>query len=295
MMKKIKISIARLAGLVGLVFLASPMPMTAKDKLFTLEDLNFGGTNYSNMQPKNMWLTWWGDQLIQTDVEECYSIDIKTGEKTRLFTLEEINQWAGSDDVKYVRHLMNASFPYPDKPLVQVGNRKAVILVDFKQKKIIWQDSIAGQTANDWNAVSKATAYVDNHQLFVVDADEQKHQLSTDGSREIVYGQSVHRNEFGINKGTFWSPDGQRLAFYRMDQSMVTDYPQVDIFPRSATYEPDKYPMAGMTSHKVTVGVYDVATNKTVYLKAGDPTDRYFTNIAWSPDSKTIYMFELNR
>ena len=295
MMKKIKISIARLAGLVGLVFLASPMPMTAQDKLFTLEDLNFGGTNYSNMQPKNMWLTWWGDQLIQTDVEECYSIDIKTGEKTRLFTLEEINQWAGSDDVKYVRHLMNASFPYPDKPLVQVGNRKAVILVDFKQKKIIWQDSIAGQTANDWNAVSKATAYVDNHQLFVVDADEQKHQLSTDGSREIVYGQSVHRNEFGINKGTFWSPDGQRLAFYRMDQSMVTDYPQVDIFPRSATYEPDKYPMAGLTSHKVTVGVYDVATNKTVYLKAGDPTDRYFTNIAWSPDSKTIYMFELNR
>ena len=89
MMKKIKISIARLAGLVGLVFLASPMPMTAQDKLFTLEDLNFGGTNYSNMQPKNMWLTWWGDQLIQTDVEECYSIDIKTGEKTRLFTLEE--------------------------------------------------------------------------------------------------------------------------------------------------------------------------------------------------------------
>ena len=295
MMKKIKISIARLAGLVGLVFLASPMPMTAQDKLFTLEDLNFGGTNYSNMQPKNMWLTWWGDQLIQTDVEECYSIDIKTGEKTRLFTLEEINQWAGSDDVKYVRHLMNASFPYPDKPLVQVGNRKAVILVDFKQKKIIWQDSIAGQTANDWNAVSKATAYVDNHQLFVVDADEQKHQLSTDGSREIVYGQSVHRNEFGINKGTFWSPDGQRLAFYRMDQSMVTDYPQVDIFPRSATYEPDKYPMAGMTSHKVTVGVYDLQTDKTIYLKAGDPTDRYFTNIAWSPDSKTIYMFELNR
>ena len=291
MMKKIK----NLAGLALLVLLASSTTMTAQDKFFTLEDLNFGGTNYGNMQPKNMWLTWWGDQLIQTDVEECYVINTKNGEKTKLFTLEDINQWAESDDVKFVRHLMNASFPYPDKPIVQVGNRKAVILVDFKQKKIIWQDSIAGQTANDWNAVSKATAYVDNHQLYVVDANEQKHQLSTDGSREIVYGQSVHRNEFGIEKGTFWSPDGQRLAFYRMDQSMVTDYPQVDIFPRSATYEPDKYPMAGMTSHKVTVGVYDLQTDKTIYLKAGDPTDRYFTNIAWSPDSKTIYMFELNR
>jgi dipeptidyl-peptidase-4 len=269
--------------------------MTAQDKLFTLEDLNFGGTNYHSLQPKNMWLTWWGDQLIQTDVEECYTIDAKTGNKTRLFTLEDINKWAGSDDDKYVRHLMNATFPYPDKPLVQVGNRKAVILVDFKQKKVVWQDSIAGQTANDWSAASKATAYVDDHQLYVVDANEQKHQLSTDGSREIVYGQSVHRNEFGIEKGTFWSPDGQRLAFYRMDQSMVTDYPQVDIFPREATYEPDKYPMAGMTSHQVTVGVYDLQTDRTIYLQAGDPTDRYFTNISWSPDSRTVYMFELNR
>ena len=277
------------------ILITLSLSMTAQEKLFTLEDLNFGGTNYGNMQPKNMWLTWWGDQLIQTDVEKCYTIDAKTGKKARLFTLEDINQWAGSDDVRYVRHLMNASFPYPDKPIVQVGNRKAVILVDFKQKKIIWQDSIAGQTANDWNAISKATAYVDNHQLFIVDANEQKHQLSTDGSREIVYGQSVHRNEFGIEKGTFWSPDGQKLAFYRMDQSMVTDYPQVDIFPRSATYEPDKYPMAGMTSHKVTVGIYDLQTDKTIYLQAGDPTDRYFTNIAWDPDNKTIYIFELNR
>ena len=289
------IRLVRLARLVILVTLAAPTTMTAQNKLFTLEDLNFGGTNYGNMQPKNLWLTWWGDQLIQTDVEECYTIDVKTGKKAKLFTLDDINKWAESDDVKYVRHLMNAKFPYPDKTIVQVGNRKAVILVDFKQQKIVWQDSIAGQTANDWCPASKATAYVEGHQLFVVDANEQKHQLSTDGSREIVYGQSVHRNEFGIEKGTFWSPDGQRLAFYRMDQSMVTDYPQVDIFPRNASYEPDKYPMAGMTSHKVTVGVYDLQNDKTVYLQTGDPTDRYFTNISWGPDCKTIYMFELNR
>ena len=289
------IRLVRLAILVILVTLAAPTTMTAQNKLFTLEDLNFGGTNYGNMQPKNLWLTWWGDQLIQTDVEECYTIDVKTGKKAKLFTLDDINKWAESDDVKYVRHLMNAKFPYPDKTIVQVGNRKAVILVDFKQQKIVWQDSIAGQTANDWCPASKATAYVEEHQLFVVDANEQKHQLSTDGSREIVYGQSVHRNEFGIEKGTFWSPDGQRLAFYRMDQSMVTDYPQVDIFPRNASYEPDKYPMAGMTSHKVTVGVYDLQNDKTIYLQTGDPTDRYFTNISWGPDCKTIYMFELKR
>ncbi|MBR4041208.1 MAG: DPP IV N-terminal domain-containing protein, partial [Bacteroidaceae bacterium] len=138
--------------------------------------------------------------------------------------------------------------------------------------------------------------YVDGDQLYFRPADGGKDiQLTTDGSREIVYGRSVHRDEFGIHSGLFWSPDGMRLAFYRMDQSMVTDYPQVNLFPRIATHEPDKYPMAGETSHEVTVGVYDVATGKTLYLKAGDPKDRYFTNVAWSPDSKTIYMLELNR
>ena len=269
--------------------------MSAQDKLFTLEDLNFGGKNYANLRAKNMWLTWWGEKLIQTDVEECFTIDTKTGKKRLLFTLEDINKWAGSNEDTHVRHLINARFPYPDKPIVALGNRKAFILLDFEAKTIVWQDSISGQEANDWNSESRATAYVENHQLYVADGEGKKRQLSSDGSREIVYGQSVHRNEFGIRKGTFWSPKGNRLAFYRMDQSMVTDYPQVDIFPRSASYEPDKYPMAGMTSHKVTVGVYDIKSDKTIYLQAGNPIDRYFTNITWSPDESTVYMFELNR
>ena len=289
------------------LLMTATLSMSAQDKLFTLEDLNFGGNNYRNMQPENMWLAWWGDKLVQTDTEYCSLVDVKTGKKKQLFTVQEINQWAKSEEDanRHVYHLSSATFPYPDQPLVAVAGRKSFLLLNFKTHQIVWQDSISKKQARDWNKVSKATAYVDNNQLYVVDGDGKKHQLSTDGSREIVYGQSVHRNEFGINKGTFWSPNGQRLAFYRMDQSMVTDYPQVDIFPREATYEPDKYPMAGMTSHVVTVGIYDLNTNKTVYLKTpkgsvcGDSVETstpvYFTNISWSPDGKTIYMFELNR
>ena len=274
------------------------LPMSAQQKLFTLEDLNFGGRNYHSLRPQNIFLTWWGDQLVQTDVEECNLIDTKTGEKTLLFTLDDINKWTGSED-EQVRHLTNATFPYPDKPIVVLGNRYSFVLLDFEQKQIVWK----GQELNDWNPKSRATAYVNNQQLYVVDSEGNKHQLTTDGSREIVYGQSVHRDEFGIEKGLFWSPDGQRLAFYRMDQSMVTDYPQVNIDPREAEMEPDKYPMAGMNTHKVTVGVFDLNTQKTIYLKtpAVDVEATalqqtcYFTNIAWSPDAKTIYMFELNR
>ncbi len=139
-----------------LLFTAMTLPMSAQ-KLFTLEDLNFGGTNFHNLRPENIFLTWWGDQLIQTDVEECYTIDTKTGKKTLLFTLDDINKWAGSDDDHYVRQLTNATFPYPNEKLVMLGFKKSVILLDFGKKKIVWQDSISGQTAYDWNKTSRAT------------------------------------------------------------------------------------------------------------------------------------------
>lgn len=274
--------------------LLTPMMMQAQDKkLFTLEDLNFGGTNYRNMRPESRFTEWWGDELIHLDVEEVSIINKVKGDEKSLFTLFDINQWAGLTGADMLRSVLNVEFPYADKPYVLVNNGKKRMLVDFKAKKLVWSQENDGSL--EWNAASKADAYLDGGNLFVRTADGKTTQLSTDGSREIVYGQSVHRNEFGIEKGTFWSEDGRKLAFYRMDQSMVADYPQVDLFQREAEHAPDKYPMAGMTSHKVTIGVYDIDSQKTIYLSAGDPTDRYFTNIQWSPDGKSIYLFELNR
>ncbi len=271
------------------------LPIMAQ-KEFTLEDLNYGGTRYYQMVPENRYTTWWGDKLIHTEVDYCAEVNKQTAQEQTLFTLDDVNQWIGTSDSVRVHHFYEASFPYSDQPLVLVSTGKENLLVNWKQHKVVWHTpSKVSYQAEKWNSSSRGTAFVDDNQLFVRDAAGKVHQLSTDGSRSIVYGQSVHRDEFGISEGLFWSPKGQRLAFYRMDQSMVADYPQVDIFQREATYEPDKYPMAGETSHKVTVGVYDLRTNDTIWLKAGDPTNRYFTNIAWSPDENFIYMFELNR
>lgn len=267
--------------------------MNAQLKQFTLEDLNFGGNNYYNMSPKNMYLTWWGDILMYQDAEEAGTLDVKTGAKKAVLTIGEVNAALGGDDK--MRSAMNVTFPYPGKTLALLKNGKQRILYDWTKKSVEWRQDCAGESFSNWDSTSRAVAFVKDNQLAVTGADGKTDVLTADGSRDIVYGQAVHRNEFGIMDGTFWSPDGSRLAFYRMDQSMVTDYPQVNTFARTAELEPDKYPMAGMTSHKVTVGVYDMNTGKTVWLAAGDPTDRYFTNIAWAPDSKTVYMQELNR
>lgn len=289
-------NIAALAklGLFSLLMMITTTAVNAQ-KQFTLEDLNFGGNNYHNMVPKNRYLTWWGDQLVRRNTDECSLVNKQNGKETVMFTVDDINKWAGTDDSTKIRHLFYASFPYPNKSLVLITGKKERMLIDFKSKKVVWRQNCEGENFAEWNAASKAVAFVKDDNLFVTNGEGKTTQLTTDGSREIVYGQSVHRDEFGIYKGTFWSPDGQSLAFYRMDQSMVADYPLVNIDTRIATETPIKYPMAGETSHKVTVGVYNLKTGKTIYLKAGDPTDRYFTNIAWSPDCKKVYMIELNR
>jgi len=138
------------------------------------------------------------------------------------------------------------------------------------------------------------TAFVRDNNLYIL-KDGKETAVSTDGSYELVYGRSVHREEFGIEKGTFWSPKGNLLAFYRMDQVDVTDYPIIDWTQKPAKNKNIKYPMAGNKSHYVTVGVYNAATGATVYLKTEGPKEQYLTNIAWAPDEKHVYIAVLNR
>ena len=215
------------------------------------------------------------------------------------FTLEELN-FGGKNASKFTPERWQLR--WEDGKLVDAATKPANV-IDPKTGKTIEGETVdldANKRTKhegelEFCKASGAVAFLKDNNLWVAEADGKEHQLSFDGSREIVYGQSVHREEFGIYKGTFWSPDGQQLAFYRMDQSMVADYPQVNTFEREATLAPDKYPMAGMTSHKVTVGIFSLQTGKTIYLDLGDPTDRYFTNICWSPDGKILYLYELNR
>lgn len=111
----------------------------------------------------------------------------------------------------------------------------------------------------------------------------------------IVYGKSVHREEFGIYKGTFWSPSGRYLAFYRMDERDVTQYPIYVLDSMPAQVRNIRYPFSGSKSHHVTLGVFDTQNAKTVYLQTGEPAEQYLTNIAWTPDDKYILIAVVNR
>ena len=274
--------------------------MAQQTKQFTLDELMWGGSSYWQLQPKNLYANFWGDRLVELDVEEVKTLTDEKGKKVKqpqvLFTLDEVN--AALDTAKWGKcySLMTQSFPSGKETQCVLTTPEARFLYDWKTKKVVWtQAQPKGTQALKAAGTTRHLAYVKDWNLFVQRADGKTLQVSTDGTRELQYGLSVHRDEFGIHEGLFWSPKGNLLAFYRMDQTMVSDFPLVDIDHRVAQLAPEKYPMAGMASHKVTVGIYNPATEQTVYLQAGDPTDRYFTNIAWSPDERTVYLIELPR
>ncbi len=286
----------------------------AQKKQFTLDDLIPGGSSYyRSSYPENKHFTWWGDICVELGVDECRTIDCETGVSETFVTTERLNAFLQANGRRPIASLLNAEFPFSSYPYIFVQAGNEYTLVNFNTNKIVWKSDIDPKATNiDRIFQRMSTAYILNNNIFVENSEHKTQQVTTDGSADIVYGQSVHRNEFGIEKGLFWSPLGNRLAFYRMDQSMVSKFPQVNITPyddsqcyegkdsteissRCATVEPDAYPMAGETSHKVDIGIFCPQDGSTIYLDLGDTTDRYFTNITWSPDESKIYLIEVNR
>ncbi|UKN01338.1 S9 family peptidase [Paracrocinitomix mangrovi] len=137
-------------------------------------------------------------------------------------------------------------------------------------------------------------AYTIDNNLYVQTPKNEQLQV-TNLDKSIVSGQAIARSEFGITNGIFWSNSGKYLAFYQKDESEVADYPLLDITTRTGSLNSIKYPMAGTSSEKSAVGIYNVENGKTVYIKPKGNADDYLTNVGWGPNDKFVYIAELNR
>lgn len=137
-------------------------------------------------------------------------------------------------------------------------------------------------------------AYTIDNNLWLVTKDKQTKQITNDKDKNILNGHSVHREEFGIENGIFFSPNGNYLAFYHMDQTMVKDYPIIR-WNDEAKADLIKYPMAGGVSHHVMLYVYNITTGETVTMQTEGPKDQYLTCVTWGPEENLIYIAILNR
>jgi dipeptidyl-peptidase 4 len=212
-----------------------------------------------------------------------------------LVSLSQLNSALTGASEKQVK-----SFPFirwKNNDQFTFESEKKLMLYDLKTKKAsaVSSKEFLNQAENkDIADKTDYMAYTIKNNLFVFDGVNQL-IVTNDQNENIVNGHSVHRDEFGITKGTYWSPSGTLLAYYRMDQTMVTDYPIIDWTAKPAANTNIKYPMAGEKSHEVTVGIYSVSSGNTIFIKTGEPKEQYLTNIAWSPDEQHIYIAVLNR
>ena len=241
------------------------------------------------------------DKYLFTDNENPNNLmiqDVNAEKAEVLITLDQVNSYLNQAGLDSIKRLPNLTWIDATKAYYysfdQKNNCVNLNLLDINANNIKKVTSIPSNAENHTITLpSLKVAYTIENNLYF--ADGEKHVQVTDNPENVVAGQSVHRNEFAINGGIFWSPDGNKLAYYNMDESMVTDYPLVDITERVATAKPIKYPMAGMKSHEVKLHVYDVASGNDLMIKTGDPAEQYLTSITWNPDNERVYIGVLNR
>ena len=190
------------------------------------------------------------------------------------------------------------SIKWLDNNHAYIIHNKSVLLGTLSNHKFSWTKLAILPDKADNVTVDKSRqiAYTVDNNLWLLDKEKGYVAVTKESNKDIVNGKSVHREEFGIDKGIFFSPKGNLLAYYRMDQTMVKDYPIIKWDTIPATVDLIKYPMAGGVSHEVTLCVYDPATGNTVTMKTGEKhKDHYLTCVTWSPDEKYIFVAILSR
>lgn len=280
-----------------LLLVVATVPLQAQDKVLTMEDAVINPA----LQPQNLrqlvWVAGTSDfTYIKADNGNQALVrgNATSSKQQDILTLEQLNAAITATGAEKLSSFPALSWRDGSNFLMDVQNR--IIGYDLKSGKARIVMTYAKEAENkELDPTMQRLAYTKGNNLYLSVPGKEDVAITKEENQAIVNGQAAHRSEFGITKGTFWSPTGSKLAFYRMDQTMVTDYPLVDVAPLPAQLNNIKYPMAGGKSHHVTVGVYDVASGKTIFLQTGEPAEQYLTNITWSPDEKHIYIAVLNR
>ena len=271
-----------------LVFLGTTL--NAQDiKHLNIEDAVLG--YYKGLYPEQKSLQWMEetDDYVVIENDAVY-VNYQLERKPAIFTLEELQRsfpemkripypfvWIISDEVAFI--YKNA--------LVQYNYMNNAISNEIKYP--------ANGENTEFNKEANAGAYTIENNLYVAISNDPKIAVTNYENKNIVSGQAIARSEMGIRKGTFWSPEGNYLAYYQKDESRVTEYPLVDITQTPAIINNIKYPMNGMGSEIAKVGVFSMKSQSVIYLDIDTSDEHYLTNLSWSPNENYIFLAEVNR
>ena len=268
----------------------------AQQKLLTVEEATLGRGRQFNPEDK-VGLQWQDNENFTyvKNYAELIQHNIRTGEEKTIITAQDINKTLLENKIPSLKALYAYSWETPTVLKFTTDNYD--VLYDIINKAVTYKQDRDKNAANiHMHSSTRSIAYTIENNIFIKTSAGKIIQITSDEDKGIVNGSNyVHRQEFGINKGIFWSNSGRYMAFYRKDERMVADYPLVDVTKRIAEVKNIKYPMAGETSEEVSLGIYDIVTGKLVFIQPKGHKNDYLTRIAWDPSDKFIYIAELNR
>ncbi len=265
------------------------MQVQAQQKHLNVEDAVLG--YYKGLYPESLRGLQWidgTDQYVYMD-QEGYIIKDATNKVVQTVSLENLKMaFPSTERLPYFNSINTSEIVFQTADAINIFNYKT----NAKTASISFDTSGANE---DFCKENNTIAYTIDNNLYVATTTNPKIAVTHTEDKNIVSGQAIHRFEFGISKGTFWSPKGNYLAFYQKDETHVTDYPIVDINTYPASLTSVKYPMAGQASEQAKIGVYNTKTQQTSYLDIDTTDEHYLTNLSWSPDEKFILLAEVNR
>lgn len=282
--------------LILLIYLFSAVFIGSAQRNFIIDDVVPGGKSYKKFQPQLSKFKFSKDGktlflLDDTSVRIFDNVTHVVGKV--LFNLEDLNVALQSLSFNELTKLPD--FEWGNSKDIYFLSNDALCCYDIASKSIKYSLPIEGESKYDIAPKGSLIAYDSGNALIISEGNDKKFVLGDSQSSEILYGKVASRNEFGISKGTFWSPSGKYLAFYRINESAIAKYPIIDYKQPIPSVSYINYPMVGTSNQLVCVGILDVTNGKIKYINDGEGRDRYFTNITWSPDESSIYIAEIDR
>ncbi len=278
---------------------------TFAQRNLTIEEATIG--NFTTFAPENLVATQWKDAQTITYLDKTYQ---------NLMSRNASNNWeevlliSKNDLLNKLKPITKTEdfklriFPYDyhwknENSLIlnfEANDSIYLVIYNLQTDTIEASFILDSEAQNPLLSVNgDEVAWLKNNNIFITKANGQIIQVTNDDEGFVNGSENTHRQEFGIDRGMWWNTNATQLAFYKKNETMVTDYPLVQFDTRIAEVKNTKYPMAGMKSEEVTLNIYDVNTGKTITIQTGEPKEQYLTQITWDPSGKYIYVGVLNR
>jgi dipeptidyl-peptidase-4 len=190
--------------------------------------------------------------------------------------------------------------PIEAEPIYRHSFKSDFIVIDLVTGKAEFLSRTAGkQQYAEFSPDGKKVAFVRDNNLFIKDlASGNELTITNDGKQNsIINGATdwVYEEEFALAQAFFWSPDGNKVAFLRFDESEVKEFNMAmygSLYPSEYKY---KYPKAGEKNSSVAVMVYDLAIKTTTKMNCGDSPEQYIPRVKWTSNSKELCITRMNR